>query len=60
MTTPTLDDFVCVPIPLDLYAELGRRQPRGVADSTYCITSKRRTASPRAGTPTASNGRNSA
>ncbi|ALV07723.1 hypothetical protein [Roseateles depolymerans] len=31
MTTPSLDDFVCVPIPLDLYAELARRQPRGVA-----------------------------
>jgi hypothetical protein len=31
MNTPSLDDFVCVPIPLDLYAELARRQPRGVA-----------------------------
>ena len=31
MSTPSLDDFVCVPIPLELYAELARRQPRGVA-----------------------------
>lgn len=31
MGTPSLDDFVCVPIPLDLYAELARRQPRRVA-----------------------------
>jgi hypothetical protein len=31
MSTPSLDDFVCVPIPLDLYAELARRQPRRVA-----------------------------
>lgn len=31
MSPPSLDDFVCVPIPLDLYAELARRQPRSVA-----------------------------
>lgn len=31
MTTPSLDDFVCVPLPLDLYAALARRQPRGVS-----------------------------
>lgn len=31
MTTATLDDFVAVPLPVDLYAELARRQPRGVS-----------------------------
>jgi len=30
MNTPSLDGFVCVPIPVDLYAELARRQPKGV------------------------------
>ena len=31
MTTASPDDFVCVPIPSDLYAALARRQPRGVS-----------------------------
>lgn len=30
MNTSSLDGFVCVPIPVDLYAALSRRQPEGV------------------------------
>lgn len=31
MTTATLDSFVAVPVSVELYAELARRQPRGVS-----------------------------
>ena len=31
MNAASLDDFVAVPLPADLYAELAERQPRGVS-----------------------------